>query len=112
MTKHNGPLWSTYQDLKSGRITRREFIARATALGVALPVTLFVLNSTSPSGVAAQDSSASSGRPAVGTEGQSRGAGPELKMIQWQAASLAFVHRAQGTKDQLAASLVSEGLLS
>jgi peptide/nickel transport system substrate-binding protein len=110
MTRQNGPLWSTYQDLKSGRISRREFIARATALGVALPVTLFVLNSTTRS-TAAQDAAAT-GRPAVGTESQTRGAGPELKMLQWQAASLAFVHRAQGTKDQLAASLISEGLLS
>jgi peptide/nickel transport system substrate-binding protein len=113
MARKNGPLWSTYQDLKSGRITRREFIARATALGVALPVTLFVLNSAKLETVAAQDSNTlPAGRPSVGTEGQTRGAGGELKMLQWQAASLAFLHRAQGTKDQLSSSLVSEPLLS
>src|SRR5680860_854323 len=106
-----GPFWGIYQDLKAGKLTRREFIARATALGVALPVTLFVLNAIKVEGAAAQDTGAS-GRPSVGTEGQTRGAGGELKMLQWQAATIAFVHKGQGTKDVLASSLVLEPLLS
>lgn len=113
MPKREGPFWSTYQDLKSGRITRREFIARATALGVGLPITLFVLNSMKFEGVAAQDSNTmASDRPSVGTEGQTRGAGGELKILQWQAASIAFSHKGTGTKDILASSLVMEPLLS
>ncbi|MER3436153.1 MAG: hypothetical protein C4346_00105, partial [Chloroflexota bacterium] len=61
-----GPFWRVYQDLKAGRITRREFIARATSLGVGLPIVLFVLNAVKVQGAAAQ--SAPAGRPAVGTE--------------------------------------------
>jgi len=111
--QREGPFWSTYQDLKSGRITRREFIARATALGVGLPITLFVLNSMKIEGVAAQDTNTdASTRPAVGTEGQTRGAGGELKILQWQAASIAFSHKGTGTKDFLASSIVLEGLFS
>ncbi len=105
-----GPFWGIYQDLKAGKITRRDFIARATALGVALPVTMFVLNSVSIGGVSAQDST--TGRPSVGTEGQIRGAGGELKILQWQAATIAFAHKGQGTKDSLASSLIIEPLFS
>ncbi len=105
-----GPFWGIYQDLKAGKITRRDFIARATALGVALPVTMFVLNSITIGGASAQD--ATMGRPSVGTEGQTRGAGGELKILQWQAATIAFAHKGQGTKDSLASSLVIEPLFS
>ncbi len=113
MPRKDGPFWSTYQDLKQGRISRREFIARATALGVGLPVTLFVLNSMKINGAAAQDADTSQSiRPSVGTEGQTRGAGGELKLLQWQAASIAFSHKGSGTKDWNAASLVLEALLS
>ena len=113
MPKREGPFWSTYQDLKSGHITRREFIARATALGVGLPITLFVLNSMKIEGVAAQDPNLSaSTRPTVGTESQTRGAGGELKILQWQAPSIAFAHKGTGTKDFLASSIVLEGLFT
>jgi peptide/nickel transport system substrate-binding protein len=110
MAKH-GPFWAIYQDLKAGNITRRDFIARATALGVGLPVTAFILNSIKLDGAAAQDVSLSE-RPALGTENQTRGAGGELRMLQWQAPTIALSHRGQGTKDILAASLVLEPLLS
>ncbi len=106
-----GPFWGIYQQLKAGEITRREFIARATALGVGLPVTLFVLNTVKLEGAAAQEPNLSE-RPAIGTENQTRGEGGELKMLQWQAASIAVSHRGQGTKDILASSLVLEPLLS
>src|SRR5690606_35672493 len=106
-----GPFWGIYQQLKAGEITRREFIARATALGVGLPVTLFVLNTVKPVGAAAQEVSLSE-RPTIGTENQTRGEGGELRMLQWQAATIAVSHRGQGTKDILASSLVLEPLLS
>jgi peptide/nickel transport system substrate-binding protein len=112
MPRKDGPFWSTYQDLKHGRITRREFIARATALGVGLPITLFVLNSMKFEGVAAQDagSVSLSERPTGGTDGQTRGAGGELKILQWQAPSIAFSHKGTGTKDWNASSLVLDAL--
>ena len=106
-----GPFWAIYQDLKAGSITRREFIAKATALGVGLPVTMFVLNSMKIDSAFAQDAPAT-GRSTVGTEAQTRGAGGELKILQWQAATLAFTHKGAGTKDQLASALVLEPLMS
>ena len=114
MAEHKGPFWESYEDLKAGRITRRQFIARATSLGVALPITLFVLNAIKIEGTSAQEGAPDllSIRPTTGTENQQRGAGGELRILQWQAATVANTHRAQGTKDILAASLVSEPLLS
>ncbi|HEY7035702.1 MAG TPA: peptide ABC transporter substrate-binding protein [Thermomicrobiales bacterium] len=115
--QQSGPFWSLYQDLKSGRISRREFITRATALGVGLPVVLFILNSVKVSGAAAapnaQDAAPlQSTRPTEGTDNQQRGAGGALKILQWQAATHLSVHVAQGTKDQLAAALITEPLMS
>ena len=70
-----GRFWAVYQDLKAGRITRREFIARATALGVGLPVALFVLNSVKVDGAAAapraQGAPAASTRPTEGPRASS-----------------------------------------
>ncbi len=112
MAEHfeEGPFWRVYQDLKAGRITRREFIVRATSLGVGLPIVLFVLNAVKVQGSAAQ--SAPAGRPAVGTENIQRGAGGELKILQWQAATHLSLHNSTGTKDSLAASLITEPLMN
>jgi peptide/nickel transport system substrate-binding protein len=111
-----GKFWQMYQDLKAGRISRRQFMQGATALGVGLPVTAFVLNSIkiSPASAAGPAALQTTGaaRPAEGTEGQTRGAGGELKMLQWQAATHASLHTSTGTKDSLAASLVTEPLMN
>jgi peptide/nickel transport system substrate-binding protein len=110
-----GRFWSIYEDLKAGRLSRRDFIQRATALGIGIPITTFILNSVKIDGAfaapAAQETIGST-RPTDGTEGQTRGAGGELKILQWQAATHASLHTSQGTKDSLAASLVTEPLLS
>src|SRR5205085_892181 len=50
--------------------------------------------------------------PDSGTEGQTRGAGGELKILQWQSVSTLNNHRASGTKDSLGASFISEPLIS
>ena len=47
-----------------------------------------------------------------GTQGQTRGAGGELRLLQWQAPTSLSLHTASGTKDHLAASIVSEPLMS
>jgi peptide/nickel transport system substrate-binding protein len=108
MTQQTGPFRALYEELKAGRISRRDFLSRAAMLGVGAPVALFVVNSVNPSGVAAQ----AAGAPSAGTEGQTRGAGGELKMLQWQAATHMGLHTSTGTKDSLAASLITEPLLS
>jgi peptide/nickel transport system substrate-binding protein len=115
--QEQGPFWSVYQDLKAGRISRRDFIAKATALGVGLPITLFVLNSVKIDGAAAapraqQTPTLASTRPTDGTDGQQRGAGGEVKILQWQAATHTSIHVSTGTKDSLAASLITEPLIS
>src|SRR5690606_17446475 len=48
----------------------------------------------------------------AGTAGQERGAGGELRLLQWQAPTSLSLHTASGTKDHLAATLVSEPLMS
>ena len=93
--KEKGQLWQAYEDLKAGRLSRRDFMEKATALGVGLPVTAFILNSLTMKGVSAAPGGVGEGfrgaaqtavdRPTIGTEGQTRGAGGELKLLQWQA---------------------------
>ncbi len=111
MTQQSGPFRALVEEFKAGHVSRRDFLGHAAKLGVGLPVALFVLNHTTIAAVHAQDA-APAGRPSVGTDGQTRGAGGELKILQWQAPTHAFQHVATGTKDQLAACLVSEPLLS
>jgi peptide/nickel transport system substrate-binding protein len=114
--KQPGPFWSLYESLKAGKISRREFFERALALGVSASVLGFVMNSVKLEGAAAapaaQDAPNLSVRPADGTEGQTRGAGGELKILQWQGATTLNVLAQSGTKDALAASLVTEPLTS
>ncbi|MCA1481545.1 ABC transporter substrate-binding protein, partial [Bradyrhizobium sp. NBAIM08] len=52
------------------------------------------------------------GRPAVGTENQTRGEGGELRIIQWQAATMANTHEAVGTKDFITGGMVQEPLMN
>jgi len=106
-----GRLWSAYQDLQAGRISRRDFLQRAAALGVATPVALGILRLTDVAQEATPASGAFTAAPTVGTEGQTRGAGGELKLLQWQAPTTLNMHLAGSFKDQLAACLVTEPLI-
>ena len=117
----NGKLSSLFEQLKTGQISRRTFMERALALGVALPVLTFAVNSLDMKGVSAAPANA--GKPAPGRpqealtrpmapDDQARGAGGELKILQWQAVTTLSLHHAQGTKDQMGASLITEPLLS
>jgi peptide/nickel transport system substrate-binding protein len=102
--------------LKRGELSRRAFIERATALGMGLGVATYCANT-----VSAQESSpaASPAGSAAGvgvipdsrTEGQERGAGGDLKILQWQAPSQLNGMVATGDKDNLAALFVSESLM-
>lgn len=105
-----GRLRSAYDALLAGRISRRDFINRASALGVAAPVTLFLLRTVD----AMAQGTPTAGQPIVidgGTEGQKRGAGGELKLLQWQAPTTLSVQTSNSFKDMLAAALVTEPLL-
>jgi peptide/nickel transport system substrate-binding protein len=116
-----GPLSDAFASLRTGRITRRDFVERALALGVAAPVALFLVNSLGVTGAAAAPGQT---LPAVATMAQDalsrpvapaeqqRGAGGELKLLQWQGVTTLSTHVAQGTKDELGGALVFEPLMS
>lgn len=109
-------LQSLLLELRDGTISRRTFLERAAGIGMALPFALYLANAT---GVGAQDASpaaatpaaALTARPDVGTEGQTRGSGGELKLLQWQAPSTLSLHLSASFKDMLAAALVTEPLI-
>ena len=117
-----GPLAALHQELRSGKITRREFTLRALALGVGMPIISFILRAETASattasatagrhagwGIAAQGVA---GPPAEGMDGRKRGEGGELKLIQWQAPSMLSPHVSTGEKDYIAAQLVVEPLM-
>ncbi len=107
-----GRLHQIYLDLQAGRISRRSFIQQAAAAGAASPLILSILQQSS---VSAQDATKDSISPAVapssGTEGQTRGAGGALKLLQWQAPTTLNMHLAGSFKDQLASCLVTEPLI-
>ncbi|HWV36698.1 MAG TPA: ABC transporter substrate-binding protein [Thermomicrobiales bacterium] len=115
--RQSGPFQVLFDGLKRGDISRRQFIQRATALGMGASVALFCAESAT----FAQDASPAAGatpspgtatRPEDGTEGQTRGAGGELRIIQWQAPSHLSSHVATGDKDSMASSPVSEPLMN
>lgn len=111
------PLGSLHAALKTGQLSRRHFVESAMALGMTAAGAAMIVNTT-PIAAAAQDASpeaspaAASVVPAAGTEGQTRGAGGELKILLWQAPSHLSPHAATGDKDNLAAQPVLEPLMN
>ena len=112
-----------FEEFKAGGITRRQFLERAGALGMSLPLAAFVANSVRPrsaeagtgwghGSVASYAQAAANVAPDAGMEGRTRGQGGELKLIQWQAPTLLNPHVATGTKDALAGCLVVEPLMN
>jgi peptide/nickel transport system substrate-binding protein len=111
-----GELFAAYRE---GRISRRGFIAGATALGMASGAALACANTVSASQAATPEASPAAtpaaspaaSRPASGTETQQRGAGGDLRILQWQAISMLSPHTATSIKDALGATLVLEPLM-
>jgi peptide/nickel transport system substrate-binding protein len=120
--KPQRPLAALHKELRTGKITRREFTLRALALGVGMPIISFILRADTASattetstggrhigwGVAAQGTA---GPPAEGMDGRTRGEGGELKLIQWQAPSMLSPHVSTGEKDYLAAQPIMEPMM-
>lgn len=113
------PFSALFSSLKRGEISRRAFMERSVALGMGAGVAMYCANTVSAQDgtpEASADASASPVAgvgviPEVGTENQERGAGGELKILQWQAPSQINGMVATGDKDNLAAGLVSESLM-
>src|SRR5690606_32603148 len=105
MQQHkDGPFRRLATALRNGEIDRRQFIQGATALGMSVGMASFIAThagaqeaSPEVTGVAGADA-----RPQAGTENQERGAGGELRIIQWQAPSHLSSHQATGDKDSMA----------
>jgi len=124
----HGVLSNLYKQLSDGSISRRQFIERATATGIGAATAVFIANGAaiaaaggskngfavyaSQDGTPAPAPTGTVRRPEFGTEGQTRGAGGELRIIQHQAPTTANAHSSVGTKDFLAGSIVQEPLMS
>ncbi len=113
-----GPFHDLFTALTEGRIDRRQFLGRASALGMSTAGALFLTN---VAGARASGGSLRNGfaiaaqsgakAPDAGTENQKRGEGDTLKIIQWQAPTMLSPHAAVGVKDFLGACLVLEPLM-
>ncbi|HLU36552.1 MAG TPA: peptide ABC transporter substrate-binding protein [Thermomicrobiales bacterium] len=104
-----GPLHHLFERFTSGEIDRRGFVRGAAALGVSASVTRFLMDTA-----AAQNATPASTPSLVydaGTEGQERGAGGELRIIQWQAPTSLSPHVVGGSKDYLGSLPVMEPLM-
>ena len=108
-----GPLRELVDSFKAGKINRRRFAQGATALGLSTPVVAFLANTAVAQDATPEATPAGEAltRPEVGTEGQERGAGGDLNIIQWQAATLLSPHVATGVKDILGSVIVLEPLI-
>ena len=106
------PFTGLYNSLKSGEITRRSFIGRATALGMSAAGALMVADAVAQGTPEASPVAGEAAKlPDSGTEGQTRGEGGELRIIQWQAPSQLNALVSTGDKDNMAAQFVSEPLM-
>jgi peptide/nickel transport system substrate-binding protein len=93
-------------------MNRRRLVQSGGALGLgAIAATSGVSALAQEASPAATPAPGASSRPAVGTESQERGAGGELRLLVWQAPTVAASHSGTGDKDFVAAALVVEPLL-
>ncbi len=99
--------------LNRGEITRRQFLAQGAALGVGLTMlSFFVRHAQTTSAYAPHPQDvATSGPPAVGMDGKTRGQDGELKVLLWQAVTQLNAHIASGTKDFIASDVIAEPLM-
>ncbi len=102
-----------FDDVHAGHIDRRAFVQRAAALGLGLTMASALSNSIAFTASAQESTPEAIGsRPSFGTEAQERGAGGELRLLQWQAVTNLSLHNSTGTKDVLGGTLIFEPLLS
>ncbi len=107
----SGPLATLHRQLRAGVITRRHFLEASAALGVSIAAASSLAGSASAQDASPAASSGASLAPSSNTEGQERGAGGELRLLQWQAPSQMSPHNSTGDKDVLASQPVLEPLM-
>jgi peptide/nickel transport system substrate-binding protein len=97
--------------------SRRAFAQATGALSAGAALTSLAPRTTRAQGATPEASPGASpvattaGRPQFGTENQERGAGDELRLLVWQAPSVAAPHSGSGEVDFVAAAPVLEPLL-
>jgi peptide/nickel transport system substrate-binding protein len=99
-------------DREDSALSRRRLIQATGALGIgAATASLVTPNAVGQGATPAATPVGTGTRPDAGTDTQERGAGGELRLLVWQAPSVAAPHSGSGDKDFLAAALVVEPLL-
>ena len=108
-----GPFRDLYTALKRGEVTRRQFIERATALGMTAGLALHIATPPRwPPRKHPRKQPKPRPRSLRSTPNpKSAAPGGELRILQWQAPSHLSAQQATGDKDGLGASLVSEPLM-
>lgn len=104
-------LSEAFSQYKRGEMDRRTFAHLAIAAGLSVPVVTMITNQVSAQSSPASTDLTNDDKPHAGTENQERGAGGELKLIQWQAPTQLSPHVSSGVKDYLAALPVVEPLI-
>ncbi len=111
MSEHT-TLQSVFQAFSRGDISRRQFVQQASALGLGVAAISFLAERAEAHQATPEATPAvAPERPSTGTENQERGAGGELRIIQWQAPTQLSPHVSTGVKDYLAALPVVEPLI-
>ena len=121
MTIHDprqAPFAHLVDQLHTGQISRRGFLAAGAALGVSTGMLGTMIRHAQSVGAAPHPQDATpvaapvATSPAAGGEGKTRGQDGEVRLLIWQAPTLINVHTATGDKDTAAGSIVSEALLA
>lgn len=107
-----------FDELVAGAIDRRQFMGRATALGLGASSVAAILQhpavlaQATPEASPVAEAAGGFAIPDAGTEGQTRGEGGDLRILVPQGASQLSVHNATGGKDISAGGVISEPLLA
>ena len=91
------------EQVRHGRLSRRDFIGRLVAVGLSAPMASMLLVHA---GVAQTAGTPPPYKPIK------RGGGGALKMLMWQGPTLLNPHFATGTKDQIGCRIFHEGLVA
>jgi peptide/nickel transport system substrate-binding protein len=100
MDKHESELRHLINEVRVGKLPRRNFIAQMVGLGLTAPMASMMLMHA---GVA-------NAQTTIPYKGTKRGGGGTLKLIYWQASVHLNPHFAGGTKDQDASRIFYEPL--